>query len=170
MMLFRKTAAGVFVAHSAVITGDVRIGAESSVWFGVVIRGDVAAVRIGSRVNIQDNAVVHCDYEKPNVIEDDVVVGHGAILHGELVGRGSLIGIGARLLGGSRIGAGCVVAAGAVVPPGLDVPDGMMVMGVPGKIVRPVRDEERAYIAAVRDRYVELAGKYVRGEWGLADL
>src|SRR5947209_1839984 len=139
---FSKTGQGYFVAHNCTIVGDVRIGELSSFWFNAVVRGDVAPVTIGRRTNVQDGAVIHCDSGVPNQIEDDVVIGHRAIVHGTYVGRGSLIGMGAILLSRTRIGRECLVAAGAVVPPDTNVPDRMLVMGVPAKIVRPVNEEE----------------------------
>jgi carbonic anhydrase/acetyltransferase-like protein (isoleucine patch superfamily) len=161
--LFRKTRSGYFKSRTSIVTGDVTIGESSSLWFGAVVRGDVAKVTIGRRVNVQDNAVVHCDAGVPHVIEDDVVIGHGAIVHGAFVGRGSLIGMAATVLGRAKIGRECLIAAGAVVPPGLEVPDRMVVMGVPGKVVRPVKDEELKYMASLVNHYVELAGKHVEG-------
>ena len=162
--LFVRTPGNYYKARNATITGQVTIGELSSFWFNAVVRGDVAPVTIGRRVNVQDNCVIHCDSGVANVIEDDVTIGHGAIVHGMFVGAGSLIGMGATLLGRTRIGRGCLVAAGAVVPPGLEVPDGMAVMGVPGKIVRPVRDEEIAYMRSLTEHYVQLAQKHVAGE------
>src|SRR3954454_2979078 len=156
MPLFTKTPGGYFVAHNATIVGDVTIGELSSFWFNAVVRGDVAPVTIGRRVNVQDGVVVHCDTDVPNVIEDDVTIGHGAIVHGTFVGRGSLIGMGAKLLGRTRIGRDCLVAAGAVVSPGTEVPDGMVVMGVPGRIVRPVKAEELKYMRWLVPHYVEV--------------
>ncbi|HEV7297978.1 MAG TPA: gamma carbonic anhydrase family protein [Tepidisphaeraceae bacterium] len=163
MSLITKHADGSYRACNSIVTGDVAIGDLASIWFGAVIRGDVAKVSIGRRANVQDNAVVHCDSGVPNVIEDDVVIGHGAIVHGMFVGQGSLIGMGATVLGRSKIGRGCLIAAGALVPPGLEVPDGMTVMGVPGKIVRPVKPDEQQYMQWLRDHYVQLAQKYVDG-------
>src|SRR5947199_9008548 len=137
MPLLTRTPQNVFFAHSATIVGDVTVGELTSFWFNTVVRGDVAPITIGRQVNVQDAAVIHCDTDVPNVIEDDVTIGHGAIVHGMFVGRGSLIGMGATLLGRTKIGRECLVAAGAVVAPGLDVPDRMCVMGVPGPIVGP---------------------------------
>jgi carbonic anhydrase/acetyltransferase-like protein (isoleucine patch superfamily) len=165
MPLFTRTLAGVFIAHNATVVGDVTVGAGASFWFNAVVRGDVAPVAIGRNVNVQDGAVVHCDTGVANVIEDDVTIGHGAIVHGAFVGRGSLIGMGAKVLGRTRIGVECLVAAGAVVPPGLEVPDRMAVIGVPGKIIRPVKDEELKYMRWLAPHYVELAEKYTRGEF-----
>jgi len=164
MKLFQRSSGGFFKAHNATITGAVGIGQLSSFWFNAVVRGDVAPVTIGQRVNVQDACVIHCDSGEPNVIEDDVTIGHGAIVHGQFVGRGSLIGMGSTLLGRSHIGRECLIAAGAVVPPGLQVPDGMVVMGVPGKIIRPVKPEELEYMRWLTMHYVELAEKYERGE------
>jgi carbonic anhydrase/acetyltransferase-like protein (isoleucine patch superfamily) len=162
--LFTRAPGGYFVAHNATIVGEVSIGELASVWFNAVVRGDVAPVTIGRRVNVQDGVVVHCDTGVPNVIEDDVTIGHGAIVHGTFVGRGSLIGMGSTLLSRTRIGRECLVAAGAVVPPGLDVPDRMLVMGVPGKVVRPVTDRDLEYMRWLSGHYVELAQEYVKGE------
>ncbi len=163
MSLFTKTPGNYYVARSATIVGDVRVGEGCSFWFNAVVRGDVATVTLGRRVNVQDNCVIHCDTDVPNVIEDDVTIGHGAIVHGQFVGQGSLIGMGSTLLSRTKIGRGCLIGAGAVVPPGLEVPDGMVVIGVPGKIVRPVNDEDRKYMNWLTGHYVELAQKHVDG-------
>jgi len=150
-----------YIAQNATIMGDVTIGESASFWFNAVVRGDVAPVVIGRRVNVQDGCVIHCDTGIPNIIEDDVTIGHRAVVHGTFVGRGSLIGIGAILLGRTRIGSECLIAAGAVVPPGLEVPDRMVVMGVPGRIVRPVKEEELKYMRWLTPHYVELAKKHL---------
>ena len=162
--LFTQAPGGYFVARNATIVGEVTIGELASFWFNAVVRGDVAKVEIGRRVNVQDGVVVHCDTGVPNVIEDDVTIGHGAIVHGMFVGRGSLIGMGSTLLSRTRIGSECLVAAGAVVPPGLNVPDRMLVMGVPGKIMRPVNEQDLEYMRWLTGHYVELAQEYVKGE------
>ena len=165
MSLFTKTSAGFFLAHNATVVGDVTIGELTSFWFNAVVRGDVAPVRFGKRVNVQDCAVVHCDSDVPNDIGDDVTIGHAAIVHGRSVGSGTLIGMSATVLGQTRIGNECLIAAGSVVPPGLEVPDRMVVMGVPGKIVRPVKDEELKYMRWLNGHYVQLAQKYIDGEF-----
>jgi carbonic anhydrase/acetyltransferase-like protein (isoleucine patch superfamily) len=166
MPLFTQTPDGVFRAHNATVVGDVKIGSDSSLWFNAVIRGDVAPITIGRRVNVQDHVLIHCDTGVPNVIEDEVTIGHGAIVHGQFVGAGSLIGMGATLLSRTCVGHECLIAAGAVVPPGLAVPDRMVVMGVPGKIVRPVKEEELRYMHWLRAHYVELARQYIDGKFG----
>ena len=152
---------GRYFADTARVAGDVRLGREVNIWYGVSIRGDVAPVIIGDRTNIQDNAVIHCDHRYANVIGRDVIVGHGAIVHGELIGDNTLIGMGATVLGRTRIGSGCIIGAGAVVPPGLEVPDGSVVMGVPGRVVRQVNESDRAYLAKLPAHYTALARKHV---------
>ena len=154
----------LFLAPTAVLCGDVSVGPGVSLWFGAVVRGDVAPITLGAGTNIQDNAVVHCDYGVPQVIETGVVVGHAAVLHGRHVGADTLVGIGARLLSGSVVGPGCVIAAGAVVPPGMVVPPGSVVMGLPGKVVRAVTPAELANTRAIAARYREVARRYAAGE------
>ncbi|MFA7237508.1 MAG: gamma carbonic anhydrase family protein [Phycisphaeraceae bacterium] len=150
-----------YIADTARVIGDVKLGRDVNVWYGAAIRGDVAPIVIGEGTNIQDNAVIHCDHKVANVIGCHVVIGHGAIVHGMSVGDGTLIGMGAVVLGRTKIGRNCLIAAGAVVPPGLEVPDGMVVMGVPGKIVRETNDKEKAYMAKLPPHYVKLAKRHV---------
>ncbi len=154
-----------YAARSAVITGDVQIGAESSVWHFCVLRGDVAPIRVGERVNIQDGAILHCKREVPLVVGDDVVIGHQAIVHCKRVGSRTLIGIRAILLDDAVIGDDCLIAAGALVPPGAVIPDGSVVIGVPGKVQRPTQTDERAYIQGVVQSYLELARRHASGEF-----
>jgi carbonic anhydrase/acetyltransferase-like protein (isoleucine patch superfamily) len=169
MPRFIRTPGDWFLADNATVCGDVSVGALSSFWFNAVARGDVAPIVIGRRVNVQDGAVIHCDSGVPNIIEDDVTIGHRAIVHGAKVGAGSLIGMGAILLGQTKIGRHCLIAAGAVVPPGLEVPDGMLVMGVPGKIARPVTDKDRRYMQWLTQHYVGMAERYTREDQVLPD-
>lgn len=169
MRLFRETPGGYFLSNNCTLTGDLSIGTQASFWFGAVVRGDVAPVTIGKRTNVQDGAVIHCDSGVPNVIEDDVTIGHRAVAHGTFVGRGSLVGMGAILLSKTHIGSECLIAAGSIVPPGLVVPDRVVVMGVPGKVVRPVKDGELAYMRWLVTHYVELAQKHVAGEFARDD-
>src|SRR4051812_13272065 len=104
-----------YLAPDAVITGDVVLEAGVNVWYASVIRGDIARISLLARVNIQDGCILHADYDEPQVIEEGVVAGHGAILHGRSIGKDTLVGIGARLLSGTEIGPECLIAAGAVV-------------------------------------------------------
>ena len=158
--MFMKAIHEAFIADTARVLGEVHLGKEVSIWFGAVVRGDVALISIADGSNVQDNAVVHCDKDFPNIIGAGVTIAHGAIVHGESVGDGSMIGIGAKVLGHSNIGKGCIIAAGALVPQGMVVPDGMVVMGVPGKVVRPTSDNEKEYLLKIPPRYVEVARRY----------
>jgi carbonic anhydrase/acetyltransferase-like protein (isoleucine patch superfamily) len=144
-----------FVDASAQVIGDVHIGAESSIWMNVVVRGDVHFIRIGARTNIQDLTLVHVMRDAhPTVIGDEVTVGHSAVVHGATIENRCLIGMGAILLNGCRIGEGSIVAAGALVPEGMVVPPGSMVMGMPAKVRRALTPEEDASIKWYADNYV----------------
>ncbi|HSW51276.1 MAG TPA: gamma carbonic anhydrase family protein [Bryobacteraceae bacterium] len=149
-----RIAASAFIDSSAQVIGDVEIGERSSIWPGAVIRGDVNSVRVGEETSIQDNSVVHVDVDQPTAIGSRVTVGHGVMLHGCTVEDDCLIGIGAIVLNGARIGSGSVVGAGSVVPEGAEIPPGNLVLGVPGKVRRPVSEEERARFQANCAAYV----------------
>ena len=144
------------LAETAAVIGDVALEENVTIWYGAVLRGDVGPIRIGRGSNIQDNCTVHCTVDVPTVVGENVVVGHGAILHSCTVGDGCLIGMGAILLDGCVIGEGSVIAAGALVPPGKSIPPRSLVMGVPGRVVRQVTEEEAAATLANAARYVEL--------------
>ena len=146
-----------YLADNARVVGEVELGRDASIWYGVSIRGDVAKVVIGEGTNVQDNAVIHCDHGFPNVIGNHVTIGHSAVCHGVEIGDWSLIGIGAIILGHAKIGKGCLVAAGTVVPPNCVVPDGMVIMGVPGKVTRSISEKEIEYTRMLPVRYMELA-------------
>lgn len=154
-----------FVAPGAVVTGDVVCAAGVNIWYGCVLRGDVARLTLGPRVNLQDGTIVHADYGLPQEIEEGVVVGHVAMLHGARIGRNALIGIGARLLAGCEIGAECVIAAGSIVTEHKRIPPRSVVMGVPGKVVREVTDEEVERTRRINAHYLELAQQYARGAY-----
>jgi len=160
-----RCAAGFYQAENATVVGDVIIGADTSLWFNVVVRGDVASIRIGRRVNVQDASIIHVDTGVPQVIEDEVSIGHRAIVHGKLVGRGTLIGMGAIVLSGCTVGEECLIGAGAVVPPNSEIPSRSVVMGVPGRIVRQVSERDLAYMKTICGAYLELARKHVAGEF-----
>lgn len=152
---------GVYLAPSAVLTGDIEVGDDVSFWFHTVARGDVHWIRIGAGSNIQDGTVLHVSHGvHPLDIGRGVVVGHSAVLHGCVVEDNALIGIGARVLDGAVIGAGAQVAAGAVVSPGTVIPAGHMAMGIPARVKRPLSDGERDNILVIRDRYKELKEVY----------
>ncbi|QQE11650.1 gamma carbonic anhydrase family protein [Planctomycetota bacterium] len=147
----------VYIADTATVLGEVHLEAGVNIWYGASIRGDVAKISIGKNTNVQDNATVHCDGGFPNVIGENVTIGHNAVCHGEYIGDGTLVGMGAIILGRTKIGKNCVVAAGTVVPPGTEVPDGMVIMGVPGKVRREANDAEKGFMERNPPHYVNLA-------------
>jgi carbonic anhydrase/acetyltransferase-like protein (isoleucine patch superfamily) len=152
-----------YVASNAVVRGDVVLGAGVNIWFGVTIRGDLARIMLGPRVNIQDGSIVHTDYDVPMDIEEGVVIGHAAVVHGRRIGKGTLIGMGARLLSSCEIGQDCLIAAGSLVTEGRRIPDRSVVMGMPGKIVREIKPEELEHTKEINAHYLELAQRYARG-------
>ncbi|HEX2219904.1 MAG TPA: gamma carbonic anhydrase family protein [Gemmatimonadales bacterium] len=145
--------------------GDVTLEAESSVWYGSVLRGDMAPIRVGAQSNIQDGTVVHVDEGVPCSVGARVGVGHRVILHGCTVEDECLIGMGSVLLNGVRIGTGSVVAAGAVLPEGMEVPPRSLVMGVPARIVRSVDERLVRRIAETWAHYVEQARVHRSGRY-----
>lgn len=144
-----------FVAPNATIIGEVIVGEGASIWYSAVVRGDVAAVEIGRNSNVQDGAVLHGNPGLPTVLEDYVSVGHQAVIHSAYVESGCLIGMGAVILDGVRVGAGSIVGAGAVVSK--DVPAGSLVVGVPGKVVRSLSEEEAQAQIEHAKKYEQLA-------------
>lgn len=149
-----------FVAETAVLVGDVRVGRDASIWFHAVLRGDINAIRIGERSNIQDGSVLHVTHELPVEIGTDVTVGHMAMIHGCAIGDGALIGMNAVVLDGVRIGPGALVAAGSVVREGSVVPEGTLVAGVPARTVRSLSAEERNGLLTSAEHYVTYARSY----------
>ena len=156
-----------FVAPGAAVMGDVTIGEDASVWYGAVLRGDMAPIVVGSQTNLQDGTIVHVDEGLPCTIGRRVGVGHRVILHACTVEDECLIGMGSILLNGVRIGTGSVVAAGAVIPEGMQVPPRSLVMGVPGRIVRPVDAALAARIAETWAHYVDQARAHRAGQYPL---
>ena len=151
-----------YIAHNAVVMGNVQIETGVNIWFNSVVRGDLSQITFGRRVNVQDGCIVHTDTDAPQTIEEGVVIGHGAILHGRRIGKDSLVGIGARLLTGCEIGEECLIAAGAVVTEGRRIPPRSVVMGVPAKVVREITPEELQRTHAICASYLELAQRYTR--------
>jgi carbonic anhydrase/acetyltransferase-like protein (isoleucine patch superfamily) len=157
--------ASVWLAPGSAVVGDVEIGSDSSVWYGATLRGDVNAIRVGSRSNLQDQCVLHVTRDRFDCeLGDEVTVGHRAVVHGCRVGDGALIGIGAIVLDGARVGEGALVAAGAVVAPGFVVPDGAIAIGVPARISRALDPEERAMQRRRALEYVETAREHASVE------
>lgn len=151
----------VFIADGARIIGDVEIGEASSVWFNVVIRGDVHYIRIGKRTNIQDLTMCHVTHRKYALeIGDDVTVGHSAVLHGATIGNRILIGMGAIVLDRSVVGDESLIAAGALIREGFQVPAGALAAGVPAKIIRDLTDDERAAVARGALNYESYVARY----------
>jgi carbonic anhydrase/acetyltransferase-like protein (isoleucine patch superfamily) len=146
------------------LIGDVTLEAEASVWYNAVLRGDLAAIVLGAKSNIQDNCVVHVDEGAPCLIGPRVGVGHGAILHGCQIEEDSLIGMGAVVLNRARVGRGSVIGAGAVVPEGMEVPAGSLVLGVPGRVVRRVDAELVRRIEHTWRSYLGLAARHRTGD------
>lgn len=152
-----------WVADSAQVMGAVTLGADSSVWFGTVVRGDTETITIGRGSNIQDGSVMHADVGKPIVVGDHVTVGHKVMLHGCTIGDESLIGIGAVVLNGAKIGRNCLVGAGALVTEGKEFPDGSMIIGSPAKAVRQLTPEQMEGLRWSARHYVANARRFQAG-------
>ncbi|TDQ81336.1 carbonic anhydrase/acetyltransferase-like protein (isoleucine patch superfamily) [Dongia mobilis] len=161
-----RIAADAFVAPTAVIIGDVEIGAEASVWFGCVLRGDSNSIRIGPRTNVQDGTVIHVNHEREGaagtraMIGADVTIGHMALLHACTVEDGAFIGMKACVMDGVIVEGGAMVAAGALVTPGKRIRKGELWAGSPAKLMRPLSDKEMAYFAYSSEHYCRVAASY----------
>ena len=150
-----------FIAATAVVLGDVTIGAGASVWFGAVIRGDSEAIRIGRQTNVQDGCILHADPGFPCILGERVTVGHGAIVHGAIVEDECLIGMRAVVMNGAKIGRGSIVAVGSIVTEGTEIPAGSVVMGQPARVKRQLTDHDQERIRHAAEHYVA-AGKMYR--------
>ena len=156
---------GFYIANNAIVVGDIALSPGVNIWYACVVRGDLARITFGARVNLQDGCIVHTDGGCPQHIEEGVVVGHAAVLHGSRIGAGSLIGIGARLLSGSEIGEECLIAAGSVVPEGRRIPARSVALGIPAKVVRAITDDEMANTRRINASYLDLAARHARHEF-----
>ena len=154
---YPEVAPSAFVAPGAYVIGKVRLGEESSVWYGAVLRGDTEPIRIGARTNVQDGCVLHADPGYPATIGDYCVIGHRAVVHGCEIGAGCLIGMSATILNGAKIGEGSIVAAGALVPEGKEFPARSLIIGAPAKRVKDVSEEQIKDIARGVHTYIERA-------------
>jgi carbonic anhydrase/acetyltransferase-like protein (isoleucine patch superfamily) len=155
--------ASAYIDESAQVIGDVEIGDESSVWMGVVIRGDVNHIRIGRRTNVQDGTVVHVMKDThPTIIRDEVTIGHAAVVHGCTIESRCLIGMGAILLNGAHVGEDSIIAAGSLVVEGASIAPRSLVMGSPGRVRRALSDAEVANIREYSDRYVAYRLEYMK--------
>jgi carbonic anhydrase/acetyltransferase-like protein (isoleucine patch superfamily) len=149
-----------YIAPTAVLIGDVEVGAGASVWFGAVLRGDEASIKVGEGANIQDNVVVHCAQDLPTLIERNASIGHSALLEGCVVEQGALVGMGAIMLQRSRLGAGSMLAAGAVLGEGKSVPAGHLAAGVPATVRKPLDGSSESWVGTAAQHYQERAARY----------
>lgn len=152
-----------YIAPNAQVMGKVTLGEDSSVWFGAVIRGDNEMITIGARSNVQDNSVLHTDPGLPLTLGEGVIVGHQVMLHGCTVGDNTLIGIGATVLNGAVIGKNCIIGAHALITEGKVIPDNSLVVGAPGKVARPVTDEQAEFLKLNAQVYVTNAKRFREG-------
>ncbi|MDQ0430398.1 MULTISPECIES: gamma carbonic anhydrase [Caryophanaceae] len=150
----------VFIADYTTISGDVTIGAESSVWFNTVIRGDVSPTIIGNKVNIQDLCMLHQSPGKTLLLEDEVTIGHQVTLHSCTIRKGALVGMGSIILDGAEVGEGAFIGAGSLVPPGKVIPPGMLALGRPAKVVRELRDDDKVDMERIVREYAEKGAYY----------
>jgi len=149
-----------FIAENATIIGEVVIGKFSSIWYNVVLRGDIAPISIGSNTSVQDGSIVHCDVGVPTIVGNNVTIGHNVMLHACKIGDNSLIGIGAIVLDGAEVGEGAIIGAGAIVTPRTKIPPFTMALGIPAKVVRNLNEEEVENLKKHALDYVELMKKY----------
>lgn len=154
-----------WIAENATLTGNIEIGAQSSVWFQTVIRGDVNKIIIGKRVNIQDGSMVHGTFGRNDtIIEDGVSIGHRAIIHGCHIKENVLVGMGAIVLDDAVLESGCIVAAGAVVTAGSKLESGFIYAGIPAKKIKPISPEQALiYLQGTSDAYVKYSANYKKG-------
>ena len=152
-----------WVADSAQVIGKVTLGEGSSVWFGVVIRGDSDTITVGAGSNVQDGSVLHADEGVPLAIGDNVTIGHQVMLHGCSIGDGSLIGIQSVVLNGAKIGKNCLVGAGSLVTEGKEFPDGSMILGSPAKAVRQLSSEQIEGLKMIGQHYMKNARRFKAG-------
>jgi carbonic anhydrase/acetyltransferase-like protein (isoleucine patch superfamily) len=152
-----------YVADTAVLIGRVRLKAETSVWFGSVLRGDNEWIELGERSQVQDNATLHTDPGFPITIGRDCVIGHNVVLHGCTIGDNSLIGMGAILLNGAKIGNNSLVGAGSMVTEGKTFPDNSLVVGTPARVIRSLDEKAVSMIRAGADIYVRRWKQYAKG-------
>lgn len=158
-----------FIANNASVIGNVVIGEEVGIWFGVVIRGDNEPISIGARSNIQENSVLHTDPGFPVKIGEGCTIGHNATVHGCTIGDNSLIGMGAIVLNGAKIGNNCLIGAGALIAEGKEIPDNSLVVGAPGKIIRTLDEAGEMMLEKSAEIYVSNARRFAKGLVLVAD-
>jgi len=155
-----QVAASAWVADNAQVIGNVVLAEDSSVWFGVTLRGDTETITVGRGSNIQDGSVLHADVGFPMTVGENVTVGHQVMLHGCTIGDGSLIGIGAVVLNGAKIGKHCLVGAGSLVTEGKEFPDGSMILGTPARAVKALTPEQIEGLRMSAKHYTDNAARY----------
>ena len=153
----------VWVAESASVIGNIHMEADTSVWFGAVMRGDNEPIRVGRGSNVQDNAVLHSDPGQPLTIGEDCIVGHQVMLHGCTIGNGVLVGIGATILNGAKVGDGCIIGAHALITENKVIPPHSLVVGAPGRVVKTLGDKEAAFLRMNAEVYVKNAARFKAG-------
>jgi carbonic anhydrase/acetyltransferase-like protein (isoleucine patch superfamily) len=151
-----------YIAHDATLVGSITLENEASVWFQVVVRAENDHVHVGEGCNVQDGSVLHVDPGFPLTLGRMVTIGHKVMLHGCTVGEGSLVGINSVVMNGARIGKGSLIGANTLIPEGKEIPDGVLVLGSPGKVVRELRQEERANLLKIAQGYIDRSRWYRR--------
>lgn len=149
-----------WVAPTASVIGNVSLAANSSVWFGAVLRGDNDPIKIGARSNVQDNSILHTDPGCPLDIGEGVIIGHRVMLHGCTIGDNTLIGIGATVLNNAKIGKNCLIGAHALITEGKEIPDNSMVIGAPGKVIKTLNESQIAMLKLNAEVYVKNAERF----------
>jgi carbonic anhydrase/acetyltransferase-like protein (isoleucine patch superfamily) len=150
-----------FITENVTLIGQVKVGKNTSIWYGTVVRGDNNYITIGENTNIQDNCTIHINHYNPTIIGDNVSIGHGAIIHACTVGNNVLIGMGAIILDGAEIGDNVIIGAGTLVPPGKKIPSNSLVMGSPAKIARELDEKDREKIAITALHYLQYSKEYL---------
>ena len=151
----------VWLAPTAVLVGDVRVGDNASIWFGAVLRGDSSAIHVGAGTSVQDNAVVHCARDLPTVVGENVIVGHGAMLEGCVVEDGAIVGMGAIVLQRARLGAGSMLAAGGVLAERAQIAPGMLAAGVPAREKKPLSGSAQGWTQTAAAEYQHYRRRYL---------
>jgi carbonic anhydrase/acetyltransferase-like protein (isoleucine patch superfamily) len=159
----------VFVAPTATVVGDVTLGDDVSVWFNCVLRGDVHAITVGARSNIQDMCCLHVTNDHwPLVIEEEVSIAHNVMLHGCTLRKGVLVGMSSTVMDGAEVGEGCLVAAGSLLREGFTAPPGTLVAGWPARVIRPLTPSQRDLVAGIWPHYLRYKEAYFRDGWAMA--
>lgn len=151
----------VFIAPGSYIIGDTTVGANSTIWFGAVLRGDENSITIGEKTSIQDNVTIHQSADTPVIVGDEVTVGHNAVIHGCKIGNRCIIGMGSTIMDNVEIGEECIIGANTLIPPGKKIPPRSLVMGSPGKVVKEITEKHEDLIQLSIDTYVQKGIEYM---------